>query len=227
MNATSEEAMEPMPVIDQTKLEVGRFDGARSPLAVQVDARAGRIEVADRDRRFAYELHFRDLRGRCGGPGWLELTPEPDGGLTTFAVTASEVMEVLRDADRHEQAAALTCALALWFERADDEAARQIGARLRAEVAAGHARERISVRALQARMVERLVAGETLVDMCERGGFMLSGGSADTSWIQRRAGLASTRCSRTGKVRVAKTASYHVFCQIVRALDAEPHEFGV
>lgn len=145
-----------------------------------------------------------------------------------FSVTAAEVMEVVRDADCHEHAAALTGALALWFEQAaEEEAARRIAARLRAEVAAGDARERLSVRPLQALILERLVAGETLVDMCERGGFMLAGGRADTSWIQRRAGLAPTRCSRTGKVRVAKTASYQVFCQIVRALDAEPHEFGV
>ena len=64
--------MEQMPAIDQGKLEMKRLDEARSPLAVMVDAGAGRIEVSDRDQRFAYELHFRDGRGRFGGPGWLE-----------------------------------------------------------------------------------------------------------------------------------------------------------
>lgn len=228
INADSEEAIQQMPTINQSGVEMKRGAEKAAPLAVKVDSDEGRIEVSDRDQRFAYELHFRDLRGRCGGPGWVELTRGPDGALTVFSVTAAEVMEVVRDADCHEHAAALTGALALFFEQApEDEAARRIAARLRAEVAAGHARERLSVRPLQALILERLVAGETLVDMCERGGFMLAGGSADTSWIQRRAGLAPTHCSRTGKRRLAKTASYQVFCQIVRALDAEPHEFGV
>lgn len=218
--------MEPMPAIDQGKLEMKRLDEARAPLAVVVDEGAGRIEVSDRDQRFAFELHFRDGRGRFGGPGWLELSHGPDGVMTVFAVSAAEVMAVARDAGLEADAAALTCALALWFERAGDPSCDRLAGRLRAEVAAGHARERISVRGLQVMMIERLVAGETLLDMCERGGFMLATGAHDTSWLQRRAGLAPVRCSRTGKVRVARTASYPVFCQLLRAIDVEPHEFG-
>lgn len=217
-----------MPATERGGAEMRRRAEALAPLTVRVDAQAARIEVRDRDQRFAYQLGHRGRScGRWGGPGWLEVTPDPEGGPTMFAVTAAKVMAVVRDAGRHEHPAALTEALALYLERTDGHGAERIVRRLREEIAAGDARERISVRALQARIVECLVAGETLVDLCERGGFLLPSGRADTSWIQRRAGLVPTRCSRSGKLRVARTASYEVFCRIVRALDAEPHEFGV
>lgn len=197
------------------------------PLEVAVSEKAGRIDVFDRGQHFAYELHFRGAGGRYGGLGWVELSPQPDGEIAAFGVTTAEVMAVLGDAGRGEDAAAITRAVALWFEQAGDAAADRVAAALRDGVEAGYRRERLSVRPLQAAIVERLVEGETLVDMCERAGFKLPSGKADTSWIQRRAGFMPTRCSRTGKVRLARTASYDVFCALVRAIDAEPHEYGV
>ena len=63
--------------------------------------------------------------------------------------------------------------------------------------------------------------------MAERGGFTYRDGRPDTSWLMRRAGLAPMRCSKTGKLRTARTARYDVFCQLVAAVDRSPHEFGV
>jgi hypothetical protein len=80
---------------------------------------------------------------------------------------------------------------------------------------------------VRALILERLVTGEPLVVMCERGGFTYRDGRPDTSWLLRRAGLRAERCSKTGKVRTARTASYDVFCQLVAAVDHSPHELGV
>jgi hypothetical protein len=76
-------------------------------------------------------------------------------------------------------------------------------------------------------MLERIEAGETLVTMCERAGFVDRDGRIDTTWLRRRAGLLPDRCSRSGKVRRARTASYEVFLRLVRAVDGTPEEFGV
>jgi hypothetical protein len=102
-----------------------------------------------------------------------------------------------------------------------------MGRRLLDEVRSGFELERVSLRALQARMLERIEAGETLVTMCERAGFVDRDGRIDTTWLRRRAGLLPDRCSRSGKVRRARTASYEVFLRLVRAVDGTPEEFGV
>ena len=207
--------------------DMARLPDLASPLEVEVDESEGRIELCDRDERFAYELRFRDGTGRYAGPGWVELTELSRGARQLVAVRTAEVMAVLSDVGREEDAAAMTRALALWFELPHCPEADKVAARLRAEVAAGYGRERVSVRRLKAAITERLVEGETLVTLCERGGFKTARGRADTSWLQRRAGLSPTRCSRTGKLRTARTASYEVFCRLVRAIEREPWEFGV
>jgi hypothetical protein len=204
-----------------------RLATAWAPVTVDVDRAQGRVTLRDRDQLVHYELAFRSGTGRAGGPGWLERELGPGGEEACFAVTTAEVMALLRDTRREHEAAAMTCALAAWFERERDEACLRIAARLRAEVAAGERRERVALNALQGRIVARLVAGESLSELCERGGFRMTDGSPDTSWLQRRAGLLPERCSKTGKRRLARTATYPVFCQLVRAVGADPHEFGV
>ena len=211
----------------ETRTSVAALEETRPPLGVMVDEAAGRIELCDRDEQFAYELRFRPGTGGYAGPGWVELTPLSRGARQLVAVRTSEVMAVLSDAGREEDAAAMTRALALWFEAPGEPAADKVAARLRAEVAAGYGRERVPLRALQGAITERLIDGETLVSICERGGFKLRSGSADTSWLCRRAGFMPTRCSRTGKIRRARTASYEIFCRLVHAIEREPHEFGV
>jgi hypothetical protein len=204
-----------------------RLATAWAPLTVEVERAAGRVTLRDRDQLVHYELSFRAGTGRAGGPGWTERALCPGRPPASFAVTTAEVMALLRDTGREHEAAAMTCALASWFERERDEACRRTAARLRAEVAVGERRERVALNALQGRIVARLVAGESLSELCERGGFRMSDGNPDTSWLQRRAGLLPERCSKTGKRRLARTASYQVFCQLVRAVGADPHEFGV
>jgi hypothetical protein len=205
--------------------------GALPPLddafELQLDPSAGRVLVRDAGETFGYELRFREKRGKDGGVGWSELAFDPDGRVVETSVRTAEVMALAREAGVAEQVAGMTEWAAGWFDQADDYFARRLARRLRAEVEAGRARERIAVRRVRTLILERLVRGEPLVVMCERGTFVYRDGRPDTSWLLRRAGLRPERCSKTGKIRTARTASYDVFCQLVAAVDRSPHEFGV
>jgi hypothetical protein len=150
-----------------------------------------------------------------------------DGSVVQTAVSAADVMALARDVEREREVAELSRRVACAFLRQDDPVAARIGDRLLEEVRDGIELERVSLRALQARMLERIEAGETLVTMCERAGFIDRDGRVDTTWLQRRAGLLLERCSRTGRVRRARTASYEMFLRLVRAVDGTPEEFGV
>ena len=194
---------------------------------ITVDFDTGRVHVADRSETLTYELRMGSGRGRVGRCSWIERRSGSDGEPVETGVTTAEVMAVLRDVGREEDAARMTLATAAFFERADCWEGRQIAERLRAEVADGRNLRRVSLRPVQALILERLVAGDSLTDMCGRGGFVQEGGKPDTSWFQRRAGLLPERCSRTGKLRTARTASYAVFCRLARAAGAEPHRLGV
>jgi hypothetical protein len=205
--------------------------GALPPLddafELRLDPSAGRVLVRDAGETFGYELRFREKRGKDGGVGWSELSFDDEGALVEISVRTAEVMALAREAGAAAQVAGMTESVAEFFGRAEDFFARRLAGRLRAEVEAGRARERIALRRVRAAIVERLVRGEALVVMCERGGFTYRDGRPDTSWLLRRAGLRAERCSKTGKVRMARTARYDVFCQLVAAVDRSPHEFGV
>ena len=198
------------------------------PFELQVDPAELRVLVCDAGETFGYEMRFREKRGKDGGVGWSELSFDPrDGRVVETSVRTAEVMALAREAGLAEQPARMTEWVAGWFEQARCAQARRLAARLRAEVAAGRRGERIAVRRVRAAVLERLVRGEELVVMAERGGFVYRDGRPDTSWLARRAGLAPALCSKTGKLRLARTASYDVFCQLVAAVDQSPHEFGV
>jgi hypothetical protein len=198
------------------------------PFSVGVDTSELRVLVRDAGETLGYELRFRTGRGKDGGVGWSELSFDPsDGHVLETSVRTAEVMALAREAGLEERPARMTEWVAGWFERADCAPARRLADRLRSEVAAGRRGERIAVRRVQAAILERLVEGEELVVMAERGGFVYRDGRPDTSWLTRRAGLVPTVCSKTGKRRRARTASYEVFCQLVAAVDRSPHEFGV
>jgi hypothetical protein len=198
------------------------------PFEVQVDPAELRVLVQDAGDTFGYELRFRTGRGKDGGVGWSELAFDPcDGHVLETSVRTAEVMALAREAGLSEHPARMTEWVAGWFEQAPCAPALRLARRLRAEVAAGRRRDRIAVRRVQAVILQRLVEGEELVVMAERGGFVYRDGRPDTSWLTRRAGLAPTVCSKTGKRRRARTASYDVFCQLVAAVDRSPHEFGV
>jgi hypothetical protein len=182
------------------------------------------LVVVDRGERVEYALGPRPGRGRGGGFGWTERVSLPGARPTETAVCAAEVMAVLGDHGRGEEAAELTLAAADALERRGDRAG---AGRLRGEVEAGRNLERLSLRPVQTRMLERLVEGWTLAEMAARGGFLQASGRADTSWLQRRAGLVPQACSKTGKVRRARTARYDVYVALVRAVGGDPHEFGV
>jgi hypothetical protein len=198
------------------------------PPDISVDFDGGRVVVEDRGEVVTYVLSMGYGRGRAARCGWTEILRDRDGQPVETGVTTAEVMAVLRDVGREQDAVRMTLATAAFFEQAEDcWQARKIADRLRSEVRDGHNLRRVSLRPLQALVLERLVAGESLSDMCERGGFVGRRGKLDTSWFQRRAGLLPDRCSKTGKLRFARTANYAVFCRLVRAAGAEPHELGV
>ena len=198
------------------------------PPDVRVDFEGGRVVVEDCGEVVTYVLSMGYGRGRAARCGWTELLRDRDGEPVETGVTTAEVMAVLRDVGREQDAVRMTLATAAFFEQAEGcWQAQKIADRLRKEVRDGHNLRRVSLRPLQALILERLVAGETLSDMCARGGFVGKRGKLDTSWFQRRAGLLPDRCSKTGKLRHARTANYAVFCRLVRAAGAEPHELGV
>lgn len=193
---------------------------------VSIDHDARRVLVNDHGETFGYEFGIRRGRGKAGGLGWSHLSRGEHQVVFVTAVTAAEVMAVCRDVGREQEVAAITLAVAEALGSTKRE--RASARRLREEVQAGLERERVSLRALQARMIALLVDGETLSDMAAKGGFVdRASGRIDTTWLERRAGLVGDRCSRTGKVRTARTASYPVFCRLVAAVGAEPHEFDV
>lgn len=197
------------------------------PPEIEVDFDSGSVELRDCGEVVRYQLRMGAGRGRAARCGWTEEVRDSDGGLVQTGITTAEVMAVLRDVGREQDAVRMTLATAAFFERSDDAKAQTIARRLRREVADGRNLRRVSLRPLQALILERLVAGDSLSAMCERGGYLGKDGKLETSWFQRRAGLLPDRCSKTGKLRFARTANYRVFCRLVRAAGAEPHELGV
>jgi hypothetical protein len=202
-------------------------DPSGEPLELLVDQGAGRVLVRDRGELVGYELRMRERFGRAFGLGWVELLLAGDGGVVETGVSAAEVIAVARDSGRELEVAEVSGSAAEQFVESGHPLAVRMGQRLLGEVRDGLELERVSLRALQARVLARIAAGEPLAVMCERGGFIDRDGRVDTTWLQRRAGLLPDRCSRTGKVRRARTASYEVLLRLVRAVDGTPAEFGV
>jgi hypothetical protein len=204
----------------------GANPAALPPPALAVDPDAGRVLVRDGGRTTGYELRMRDGRGRCRGLGWVELALWPDGlGDRDGRVGGRGD----RGGGRRRPRARGGRAEPLGggrVERPQDAAARSMGRRLRCEVERGLELERVSLRAVQALIRARLEAGEPLVSLCLRGGFVDRDGRIDTTWLERRAGLRPERW-RSGKLRLARTARYEVFLRLARAVDADPGELGV
>jgi hypothetical protein len=196
------------------------------PVAVAVDLDAQRVLITERGEAVGYELWFRLGIGRAGGPGWLEFARDPHGSVVTRAVSASEVMALVRDADRDDDVAWLTLSLARWFADARLPQAERIARRLRAEVRAGGEGELVALRSLQARILERLVEGESIGAMCRRGGFLDRRRKPDTTWFGRRSGLMWQYCYRTHKWRLDRTAPPQRVQQLAHAVGVDPHEVG-
>jgi hypothetical protein len=207
--------------------QVERLLALIEPPRVAIDGRNLRVLIEDRGEPLGYELWFRPGTGQAGGPGWLEFAREPGGPVATRAVSACEVMALAADSGRGTDVADLTLWLAELFADTDTAGGRAVADRLRAEVAAACRGERVSLRPLQARILEAMVRGETLSAMCRRGGFTDRRGQPDTTWFERRAGLLPVRCNKTGKWRRARTASPELVARLARAVDLAPAELGV
>ena len=185
-----------------------------------VDRDAGRVLLRDRGEAVGFELRMRERFGRLG-LGWVELLLDEEGAVVETVGGRGDGR-----GGRRGPRARGGRAEPLGRPRADRvgrPGRRPHGRRLLDEVRAGFELERVSLRAPQARMLERIEAGETLVTMCERAGFVDRDGRIDLAGARPR----PDRCSRSGKVRRARTASYEVFLRLVRAVDGTPEEFGV
>ena len=177
----------------------------------------------DRGELVTYTLGWRRGTGQYSGPGWTEAT-ERGGEPDRYAVSAAHVIAVLREADRHVEAERATLRFAAALERTGHESAAR---RLRCEVAAGRAMERVGLRRIQAEILRRLADGEQVSVMCERGRFVERDGRPDTSWFMRRAGLMAMRCGRTGRTRIARTCSYEHAVRFCDAVGLDYHELGI
>ena len=181
------------------------------------------LVFSDRGELVTYTLGWRRGTGQYSGPGWTEQA-ERDGETVRFAVSTADVIAVLREADRHMEAERATLRYAAVLERTGHASAAR---RLRAEVAAGRAMERVGLRRIQAEILRRLAEGEQVSVLCERGRFVERDGRADTSWFMRRAGLMAMRCGRSGKTRIARTCSYEHAVRFCDAVGLDYHERGI
>jgi len=195
-----------------------------APPVLLVEPTARRVLMADGRGRSEYELA---RPGGWGTLGWRERQVPLHGPPTVTRSRAEEVMAVARELDRDGEVVALTLAAASEARQEGSTPPLEAADRLEAEVRRGRDLARVSVRAFQLALLERLAAGEALSAMCERGGFLDASGRADTSWLLRRLGLKELVCSRSGKVRWARTLRYDVAVRVARAVDLDPVELGV
>lgn len=180
------------------------------------------VRLLDRGATVTYRLGARG-KGHRWAFGFTEYAVEVDGNTARTPVSAAEVMAIARVAGReHEVVEMVEAALPYVTPRN--------ARRLRAELDAGRNVDRVALPQIQAAILARLAEGLTLSELSERGGFSSAAARArgrhETSWLQRRAGLAPHVC-RTGKRRTARTADYHVAVRLVRAVDGDPVDFGV
>ena len=217
---------------------VGDFlAGFEEDFRIELDRQRRTLAVSDRGTLIRYELGRRGP-GR-GSFGWSErviqraLPYEPLGAELVRSVPTAEVMAVAADREREAEVAELTLSAAEALcqrrraPRGRSGAEAELAARLRQEVRNGHGLERVSVRPIQRRLLERMAAGEPVSEMCERGGFRMATATAATSWFLRRAGLQVEVCSRTAKRRYARTMAYDLAVRYAVALEADPYEPGV
>jgi hypothetical protein len=180
------------------------------------------VKLLDRGAVVTYRLGGRG-KGHRWAFGFTEHAVEADGSTSTTPVSAAEVMAVAREVGREDDVIAMV-------EAALPYATPRNVRRLRAELAAGRNLDRVALPKIQTAILERLAEGLTLSELSDRGGFVSAAtrerGRHDTSWLQRRAGLIPHVC-RTGKRRTARTADYHVFVMLVRAVGGDPVDFGV
>jgi hypothetical protein len=177
-------------------------------------------------------LYTLSRRG-SGSLGWTGVYVEADGSTTVHSLrlTTAEVMAMARDLagpELERAVANLTRAAAAGVARRKGKQAKAAAARLRREVRAGYRREMVAVRPIQAAILERLVHhGETTHTLCVRGGFLTRSGEGDTSWLQRRAGLAAETCGRTGRRYRRRVVSYAIFVRLIEAVNGDPHEYDL
>ena len=180
------------------------------------------VRLFDRGTIVNYTLGARGSGGRWAF-GFVEYAPDPAGGTVRTPVSAAEVMAVAREVGREDEVAAMV-------EEALPYVTTRNARRLRAELADGRNLERVALPRIQAAILRLLAEGLTISELAERGGFLTEAararGKCDTSWLQRRAGLSPHVC-RTGKRRTARTADYHVFVMLVRAVGGDPVDYGV
>jgi hypothetical protein len=165
-----------------------------------------------------------------GGFGWIACYGEQGGEvvLQHLQVSAAEPMAQARDLlgdDAERAVAELTLAAAerLRADRRDHGRAE----RLERQVADGHNLAVLPVRRLRAAIIEAMVEdGLSLCELARRAGFLAPGARPDVSWVERRVGLRSEVCSRTGRRVTRRVIGYELFVRLVWALGRDPVDLG-
>lgn len=69
--------------------------------------------------------------------------------------------------------------------------------------------------------------GQSISDLCRRGGFIDKNGKADVSWLQRTVGLKPTYCSRAKRNVMRRWTRFDTAARIAKALDLDPVDIGL
>ena len=190
-------------------------------LRVLVDQDAGRVLLRDRGELVGYELRMRERFGRAWGLGWSSLLDEEGAVVENRRVGGRGDGRGRRRRPRARGGRAEP----LGRPRADRVG--RPGRRPHGQAAARRGAGRLRARA-------RLAAGAAGTDAgADRGGrdarHDVRAGRLRRPRRAHRHDLAAAprrpppdRCSRSGKVRRARTASYEVFLRLVRAWTGRP-----
>lgn len=212
--------------VTQQQIRNGEEAGTKVELSAPVKAAlATRVEVSLDGVELRYTLALRRGDGPKGGPGWIE---EVRGGIADGArrgVSAAEAYVIAELGDAEEEVAAATEEIARALPNLSSRGAGQ-AARLREEIAAGRARERVVAVGLRHYLERALERGESLGSIASEAGLRTTREEGDVTALKRRLGL-EPHTARSGQQTWSQTVAYEEAVAIARAVGADPFEVGV
>jgi hypothetical protein len=180
------------------------------------------LEVETGATRLRYSLHRHRGAGVRGGPGWVERAVSGELAGAVRRVSACEAYLMAERCGREGEVARATEALAARLSTLDPRRGHEQAARLRRELGAGRAGDRVALDALQQATLRAMARGTSLSLLAERAGMRLAGGRADVTGLERALGLAPSAAGTW-----ARTLAYADGVSLARALDLDPVEAGV
>lgn len=184
--------------------------------------RLAAVEVEAAATRLRYSLHRQRGAGPRGGSGWLEEAVSGELAGAVRRVSTCEAYVMAERCGREGEVAEATEALAARLPALDPRRGPGQAARLRGELRAGQAGERVPLDPLQQAALRAVARGMSLALVAERAGMCLAGGRVDVTGLERMLGLAP----RAGG-SWARTVAYADGVRLARALDLDPVEAGV